>query len=157
MAWGVFLKRTTRRDRGRQASGDSLEQSKADAVEQQHQYSSIATHTKQHQVPVTDPTNSGSQWHCDSAQVKNTDWLCWSEAIDYENDLRAISPLIPPSVIWLLTILTTIKHFSADSEYDGQGHCLWRKRRPGDCDRGCIQGLNKYILQFFADGKFFPC
>ena len=37
MAWGVFLKRTTRRDRGRQPSGDSLEQSKADAVEQQHQ------------------------------------------------------------------------------------------------------------------------
>ena len=73
MAWGVFLKRTTRRDRGRQPSGDSLEQSKADAVEQQHQYSSIAAHTKQHQVPVTGPTNSGSQWHCDSAQVKNTD------------------------------------------------------------------------------------
>ena len=62
MAWGVFLKRTTRRDRGRQPSGDSLEQSKADAVEQQHQFQYCYTpnNTKFQSQILPTPVHSGT-------------------------------------------------------------------------------------------------
>ena len=49
--------------------------------------------------------------------------------------------IFPKGAFTIWSFVCRRNTFEPNSEYDGQGHCLWRKRRPWDCHRWRVQGL----------------